>query len=218
MDLELLTTLAIIHSLALMSPGPDFALTVKIATQQTRPVALATSFGISAGIFILTSLSLTGVSLVIHSSLVLFTLVQLIGAAYLGWIGSHALKAAFSSFSAQRATKKNTISGQIISPLQGFQQGLLTNLLNPKALIFFITIFSTLITPTVSLNTQLASVILLFVLSLLWFSLLSLFLSKAHIQTKLQRMTPLINLLTGMIFIAIALGIIFEVFHSLLSR
>lgn len=218
MDLELLTTLAIIHSLALMSPGPDFALTVKIATQQTRPVALATSLGISFGILILTSLSLTGVSLVIHSSLVLFTLVQLIGAAYLGWIGTHALKAAFSSLSAHKKAKKDTVLSQVISPFQGFRQGLLTNLLNPKALIFFITIFSTLITPTVSLSTQLASVILLFGLSLVWFSLLSLFLSKAHIQTKLQRMTPLINLLTGIIFTAITLGIIFEVLGALVTH
>ncbi|WP_299006624.1 LysE family transporter [uncultured Shewanella sp.] len=218
MDLELLTTLAIIHSLALMSPGPDFALTVKIATQQTRPVALASSLGISFGILILTSLSLTGVSLVIHNSLVLFTLVQLMGAAYLGWLGTHALKAAFSHFSAQQTTKNNTVSAPVINLLQGFWQGLLTNLLNPKALIFFITLFSTLITPAVSLSTQAASVALLFILSLLWFSLLSLFLSKAHIQTKLQRLTPLINLVTGIIFTVIALGIIFEILASLATH
>lgn len=212
MNVELLTTLAIIHSLALMSPGPDFVLTVKTATQQTRQVALATALGISVGILVLTSLSLTGVSLVIHSSTILFTLVQLIGASYLAWIGIHALKAAFSSLSLNKSSQEKRRSIIILSPIQAFRQGLLTNLLNPKALIFFITLFSTLITPAVNMNTQLASVVLLFTLSLLWFSLLTLFLSKAHIQTKLKRMTPIINLITGIIFISITLGIIFEVF------
>ncbi|MCL1125296.1 LysE family translocator [Shewanella surugensis] len=211
MDFELLTTLAIIHSLALMSPGPDFALTVKVATQQNRQVALAAALGISVGILILTSLSLTGVSLLIHSSTILFTLVQLMGASYLAWIGVHALKAAFSSLSLNNSSKKKAISIIVLSPLQAFRQGLLTNLLNPKALIFFITLFSTLITPEVDLKTQLASVILLFSLSLLWFSLLSLFLSKAHIQLRLKHMTPMINLVTGIIFLSIALGIIVEV-------
>ncbi|WP_299495389.1 LysE family translocator [uncultured Shewanella sp.] len=217
MNVELLTTLAVIHSLALMSPGPDFALTVKIATQQTRQVALTTALGISVGILILTSLSLTGVSLVIHSSLILYTLIQLIGASYLAWIGTHALKAVFTHFHATSSDHDKRPSCKPLSPFQGFRQGLLTNLLNPKALIFFITLFSTLITPSINIGTQLASVVLLFLLSLLWFSLLSLFLSKPHIQTTLQRITPFINLATGIIFIAIALGIIYEALIPILA-
>lgn len=75
MDLSLLLTLALIHAVALVSPGPDFAIMVKIATEQSRSAAVAAAVGISVAIVAHTILSLTGVSLVIKSSHTLYLLV-----------------------------------------------------------------------------------------------------------------------------------------------
>ncbi|MGL5360483.1 MAG: LysE family translocator, partial [Shewanella sp.] len=97
MDLPLLFTLALIHTVALISPGPDFALMVKIATQQSRAAALAAALGISAAILIHTLCSLTGVSVVIANSQSLYLLVQAIGASYLAWMGYGALRSGASA-------------------------------------------------------------------------------------------------------------------------
>ncbi|GGM84214.1 LysE family transporter [Shewanella xiamenensis] len=228
MDVSLLVTLAVIHCVALVSPGPDFAIMVKIATSQSRNTAIATAAGISVAILAHTILSLTGVSLVIKSSHTLYLLVQLLGASYLAWMGFGALKAVVAFFSKPKTalngeggyssgfatTSEHSIdmpmagTVNVLTPKQSFMRGLYTNLLNPKALVFFITLFSALITPSVTPVTKFAAALMLFVLSLLWFGFLALMLSKVKVQQKLQRLTPIIDGIIGVIFMSVAVAIV----------
>ncbi|MGE6318546.1 LysE family translocator [Shewanella baltica] len=227
MDLSLLLTLAVIHSVALISPGPDFAIMVKIATQQSRSTAIAAAVGISIAILAHTILSLTGVSLLIKSSHTLYLLVQIVGASYLAWMGFGALRAGLAILAKRKAsastnagTNVDAISADVegtasiagglggaMSRRQGFLTGLYTNLLNPKALVFFLTLFSALITPSVTTSTKIASAVLLLSLSLAWFGFLAVMLSKAQVQLKLQRLTPIIDAIIGVIFMSVALAI-----------
>lgn len=223
MDLSLLLTLGVIHTVALISPGPDFAIMVKIATQQRRHTALAAAAGISVAILAHTILSLTGVSLVIKSSHILYLVVQIAGASYLAWMGFSALRSGMAMWRKPLAsvddetndnvqeTSADSVSKIRVIPMpqrQGFLTGLYTNLLNPKALVFFLTLFSALITPDVTASTKLASAVLLFVLSLAWFGLLAVMLSKAQVQLKLQRLTPIIDVVIGVIFMSVAAAIV----------
>lgn len=226
MDLSLLLTLALIHAVALVSPGPDFAIMVKIATQQSRSAAVAAAVGISVAIVAHTILSLTGVSLVIKSSHTLYLLVQIIGACYLAWMGWGALRAAFAVLATPKGSQGVNDSGMAgsavtpvplgttMSPKQGFLTGFYTNLLNPKALVFFLTLFSALITPSVTVSTKVAAAMLLLLLSLLWFGFLALMLSKVQVQRKLQRLTPVIDTVIGVIFIAVAFAIVSNLLFS----
>ncbi|MCS6119358.1 LysE family transporter [Shewanella baltica] len=227
MDLSLLLTLAVIHSVALISPGPDFAIMVKIATQQSRSTAIAAAVGISIAILAHTILSLTGVSLLIKSSHTLYLLVQIVGASYLAWMGFGALRAGLAILAKRKAsastnagTNVDALSADVegttsiagglggaMSQKQGFLTGLYTNLLNPKALVFFLTLFSALITPSVTTSTKIASAVLLLSLSLAWFGFLAVMLSKAQVQLKLQRLTPIIDAIIGVIFMSVALAI-----------
>lgn len=228
MDLSLLLTLAVIHAVALISPGPDFAIMVKIATQQSRSTAVAAAVGISIAILAHTILSLTGVSLLIKSSHTLYLLVQIVGASYLAWMGFGALRVGLAILAKRKmsarvhvGTNDAVISasdaegvasvagglGGVMSRRQGFLTGFYTNLLNPKALVFFLTLFSALITPSVTTSTKIASAILLLSLSLAWFGFLAVMLSKAQVQLKLQRLTPVIDAVIGVIFMSVALAI-----------
>ena len=155
-----------------------------------------------------TLLSLTGVSLIIKSSATLFLIVQLIGASYLAWIGANAIKGAIEQWNTHFTTTKIERDVIGLTPMQGFRQGLYTNLLNPKAMIFFIVLFSTMITPEVSLLTKISATFILLLLSLFWFCIIVLVLSKPRIQQKMRKATPVINLLTGCLFLTIALIII----------
>ncbi|MGZ9898036.1 LysE family translocator [Shewanella gaetbuli] len=226
MDFTLLSGLAVIHIIALISPGPDFAIIIKMATQQKRPVATACALGISVAILIHTLLSLLGISLMIRQSELAYTFVQCIGISYLAWMGFQALKSALKQVKnkpineslAPVNTKEplNTSPAQtaVISTFKGFKVGLFTNLLNPKALVFFITLFTVLITPEVNLATKTAATTLLFILSLAWFSLLAVFLSKANIQSKLLSISHIIDGLVGIIFIGVALTIALNLINS----
>lgn len=208
LEYHLLLSLAVIHTVALASPGPDFALVVKLATQQQRLTALACSLGLAVAITLHTLLSLTGVSLLIKSSTTIYLAVQLVGASYLAWMGLGAIRSAITHW---RNKTVLATKGKICNTLtirQGFIQGLSTNLLNPKAMVFFITLFSTLISPTVNIETKVAVTLLMFILSLIWFSLIALVLSKPIIQQKMQRATPVINLITGLLFVSVSLVII----------
>ncbi|MDT3335166.1 LysE family transporter [Shewanella sp. SP1S1-7] len=227
MDLSLLLTLAVIHTVALISPGPDFAIMVKIATQQPRGTAIAAAVGISMAILAHTILSLTGVSLLIKSSHTLYLLVQIVGASYLAWMGFGALRAGLAILAKRKAsastnagTKVDALSADVecaasiagglggaMSRRQGFLTGLYTNLLNPKALVFFLTLFSALITPSVTTSTKIAAATLLLSLSLAWFGFVAVMLSKAQVQLKLQRLTPIIDAIIGVIFMSVALAI-----------
>ncbi|UJF21073.1 LysE family translocator [Shewanella sp. OMA3-2] len=215
MDFTLLASLAVIHTIALISPGPDFAIIVKMASQQSRNTAVACALGIAIAILIHTLLSLLGISLMIRQSPLAYTIVQCVGVSYLAWMGFQALKSALSRFKSIAASTEKTMqtlttdkpNTASFGSLKGFKIGLLTNLFNPKALIFFITLFTVLITPDVNLITKIAATTLLFFLSLIWFSLLALVLSKPLIQSKLLNVSHIIDLLVGIIFIGVSVTI-----------
>jgi threonine efflux protein len=241
MDFSLLMTLAVIHCVALISPGPDFAIVVKIATQEARATALAAAVGISVAILLHSILSLTGLSLIIQSSPALYLLVQILGASYLGWMGIGALRSAWNSLRPKLTRTETEVVAESMgtmassdtdaataepwaklpnsdtaaslgatvpmAPLQGFIKGLYTNLLNPKALVFFLTLFSALLTAQITVATKVAAALLLLLLSLLWFGSLALVLSRPAIQRRLQRQMPGIDALIGLVFVAVALAI-----------
>ncbi|GIU49498.1 lysine transporter LysE [Shewanella sairae] len=213
MESQLLISLAIIHIVALASPGPDFALVVRLATQESRAAAVASALGIAVAILGHTLLSLTGVSLIIQSSAILFSIVQLAGASYLAWMGIGAIKAAVVHWQ-DPVILEQTTHHTGVSARQGFLQGLYTNILNPKALVFFITLFSTLITPQVTIMTKTLAATLLFSLSFLWFSFIAVVLSQPNIQLKMKKASPVINFITGVVFISVATVIIIGLIAS----
>jgi len=79
-------TVALVHFLAVASPGPDFAVMLRQALCQSRRNALLTAFGIGTGILIHVGYSLLGIGLIIQQSLVLFSILKVVGALYLTWI------------------------------------------------------------------------------------------------------------------------------------
>jgi threonine/homoserine/homoserine lactone efflux protein len=135
-------------------------------------------------------------------------MVKLIGASYLGWMGVGAIKAAITHWRDKQSAIFEKEQRNMLSVKKGFLLGFYTNMLNPKAMVFFITLFSTLITPNVALETKIAATCLLLVLSLVWFIFIAFVLSKPNIQKMMQSATPTINLVTGILFLSVTLVII----------
>ncbi|PSJ45141.1 lysine transporter LysE [Zobellella endophytica] len=204
MDTSLLLTIGFIHLVALASPGPDLALMLRFSAR--RRAALGAAIGIAAGILVHSLLSLTGISLLIQGHPLLFTLVRLLGAAYLGWLGWGALRAALAP--APDALGATAVTGL---PDKGFWIGFNTNLLNPKALVFFVGLLAALVGPEVSWLTRGLLVLELFLLSLLWFLALAWWLSSPRVQTRLLAWSRPINALCGLLFCGVAGSILWLV-------
>jgi threonine efflux protein len=224
-DVALLGSIALIHTLALASPGPDFAIMLRVSTRQPRSVALMTALGIALAILVHTLASLTGLSLIIHTTPWLFVLVQAIGAIYLGYMGvgallsvrKHWVKKHWAEGQSQQLTDTPAVDEPALGNGRGLRLGLYTNLFNPKALVFFLTLFSAMVGPEVNTETRLSLLLLMFALSFAWFGLLALLLTKPGVKQALVRIGPVIDLITGALFLLVSVGILASLLSDLLS-
>ena len=120
-------TVALVHLLAVASPGPDFAVMLRQALTQARRNALLTAMGIGIGILLHVGYSLLGIGLIIQQSVMLFTVLKVIGAVYLLYIAWHCLRAKPGAI---RASERRAGPDW----LGGVPARFLTNALNPKPL------------------------------------------------------------------------------------
>lgn len=208
-ELSLLFTLATIHVVGLMSPGPDFALVVQTTSRSGRRAGLAVAIGLSCGILLHTILSLTGISYLIQQHAILDILITLLGSSYLLYLGLGALHATWQHF---RQPKTNAERVELTLTATRFRaaflRGFSTNILNPKALVFFISLLSALVPATASYGFKFSLIATFFILSWLWFSMLAWLLSTATMQRKMMQAAPYIDALCGILFTSIATGIL----------
>ncbi|MFF6499185.1 LysE family translocator [Pseudomonas aeruginosa] len=209
-ELSVLLTLAAVFAVALVSPGPDVALVVRTSLHQGRRAGLASALGLACGILLHTTLVLTGVSLLLSRTPVLFAILQALGALYLAWLGVGALRACCGA-----ARPPGRLDGALPpSPLGPWLRGVATNLFNPKALVFFIALLGSLIPAQMSLGGKLAVAALLFGMGACWFGLLSLTLTRPALQTRLLRAVPWLDAACGVVFLLVAAAILEHLVRS----
>ena len=97
--MPLFLTIALVHLLALASPGPDFLFVSQTAASRPRTQALAGVLGIALGIAVLAALALLGLHVLLHRLAWLQRTVAIAGGAYLLWMGFQLLRAAWDSSS-----------------------------------------------------------------------------------------------------------------------
>lgn len=218
-EVTILVTLASIHFIALMSPGPDFALVVQNATRHGRQTGLYIALGLSCGILLHSLLSLTGISYLVHQQPTLFAIIQLAGGSYLLYLGYGALKATWQIIQNHDDDADIVNSNDLIltNKRQAFSKGFATNILNPKALVFFISLMSSLVPADMSLSGKGFALIILFGLSLFWFSLLAWMLSTKALQKKLSEATVYIDGLCGVVFSLIGVSILWQSLSGLIA-
>ena len=143
-SLENLLLFVPLAAILVMLPGPDFALIAKISLLDGRPQGQAAACGVALGIVIHTSAAMLGISAIIAQSVFLFSVLKYIGAAYLFWLGVQALRQSQAVVRTAplpgRDAEENPEEAARPVPRptrallrRAFKQGLLTNILNPKA-------------------------------------------------------------------------------------
>lgn len=167
---HVLILLASIHAVALISPGPDFAIVTRLAIVSGRKSGLWAALGVAVAIGLYTLTSLMGLSLVLAALPGLAKALSIIGALYLMWLGIQCLRT---------KGQMPDSSSLKISKRKSFITGFFTNLLNPKAMLYFGSILSQIITPDLDLSHFIVVWSLIFIESAIWFLLVAtLFSSK----------------------------------------
>jgi RhtB (resistance to homoserine/threonine) family protein len=129
-----------------VSPGPDTLLVVNRAVSHGRRLALLTALGSASGLVAWGVLSALGIAAVLSASATAFAILKLLGAAYLIFLGVQAIRRAHRS-ARDPATGDSDDETRPAAAPRAFRQGLLTNLLNAKAGVFFVAILPQFITP-----------------------------------------------------------------------
>lgn len=174
-------TVSLIIMLAAISPGPDFAMVVKNSILGSRQCGIFTALGGSCCLMIHSTYCILGLAIVISQSLLLFSMIKYIGAAYLIYIGIKSLLAKHSMVQINENTTNNTVNAY-----QGFVQGLLCNLLNPKAIMFVLAFFTLIINPTSSLIDQFGFGIEITLIHFIWFTCLALMITHQRVRARLN--------------------------------
>src|SRR5690606_22090539 len=174
-------TVALVHLLAVASPGPDFAVMLRQALTQARRNALLSAIGIGLGILLHVGYSLLGIGLVIQQSVMLFTVLKVIGALYLLWIAWHCLKAKPGGVHVE------TTGGKVQTGWAAFRLGFLTNVLNPKATLFFVSLFSVVINPDTPILLQAGYGLYMALATGLWFAMVAVFFTHPRVRRGFNR-------------------------------
>ncbi len=161
--------IAVVHFLAVSSPGPDFFLVLRNSLMGSRRTGVYTSVGIMLGIGVHLSYCLLGLLLVLKSSESLFLFLKYACAGYLFYLGAQAIRQ-----KAIAPEAPGVLSGS--SPLTSsaaVRQGFVCNLINPKAILFFWSLFTVIISTTTPLWLQSAMALEMMFVNFWWFALVA---------------------------------------------
>lgn len=172
--------LALAHFVALLSPGPDFFLLVGYAVRYRMRGSAGLCVGIALGNGLYIMLAIIGWGILRQLPL-LFTVIELLGALYLLWIGSLLIR-----------SRPQTLTGaDAQSTCPGFGKqlllGLASSLLNPKNALFYLALMTALLGPSVTLLQQSVSGIWMTSVVLFWDLLIVMFIGLPQIQRRLTR-------------------------------
>ncbi|MGM0525483.1 MAG: LysE family translocator [Pseudomonadota bacterium] len=197
--------IALVHFLAVASPGPDFAVVSRYALSFGRKAGYWVSLGIAVGIIIHVTYSLVGVAVIIHQHEWVYLSLLMLGALYLGYIG-------LTAISAKPRGKVGEDTPEVTLPRRrkAFTVGFLTNGLNVKATLFFLTLFTTVISPTTPFMAKLGYGIYLTIATGLWFVFLTWLLTQPRVFKKLWPYSHWVDRLMGAILILLSLSLLWE--------
>jgi len=194
--------LATIHFLAVVAPGPDFAVTIRQSVRFGRLVGICTALGIGAGISVHVLYTLLGMGALMHTTPWLLTVAKVIGGAYILYLGVSLLRSKPKSAIEGEKTSEEPVVEQTL--FKAFSTGFLTNATNPKATLFFLAIFTTIISASTPLQIQAFYGLWMCFVNALWFVVVALFFSSSRVRVLFMRMGHWFERTMGVVLILFA--------------
>ncbi|KNC92662.1 threonine export protein RhtC [Trabulsiella odontotermitis] len=205
--LMLFLTVALVHIIALMSPGPDFFFVSQTAVSRSRKEAMMGVLGITAGVMVWAGVALLGLHLILQKMAWLHNIIMVGGGLYLCWMGYQMLRGALK----KEVSAAPAPQVELARSGRSFLKGLLTNLANPKAIIYFGSVFSLFVGDNIGGAARWGIFLLIIVETFAWFTLVASLFALPAMRRGYQRMAKWIDGVAGTLFAAFGL-------HLILSR
>ena len=209
--MSLLLTICALHFVAQLSPGPDVLLIAKSSASTSRANTLKIILGISVGIVVWVVLTLLGFTVLMQQFPWIQQVLMLLGGVFLARMGWAMLNGGLKTLK-QETNLDETQQLAAADSKNHFLLGLLTNLSNPKTLIYFSSVFSLALSSSASahLKTQLAVIIP--IQTFLVFALFMLIMSMPKIKAAYQRSGSYIDIISGGLFLIFAIWLGLDAF------
>jgi threonine efflux protein len=192
-----------IHILAAASPGPDFVLVSQQTLSNGKKAGLMCSIGIALGLSIHILYSAFGLAVIIANSSSALWLIKVLGGSYLIYLGIKGLRAKPSNDTEGYREKAKQHSSR-----KSIGIGFLCNALNPKAPIYFVSLFTVVLSPDMPIYQIGIYGIWMMLIQLAWFSAVATLLSKPSVNKRFKRLGHWIDRILGGAMIALGLKVI----------
>ena len=190
-----------VFGILIVAPGADFALIIRQCVVHGRRAAMITSIGIGCSLLFHIGYTILGIGLIVSKSLFLFGLLKWLGAAYLIYLGIKAFRepALVIENDGERAIAEHLPAWKL------FGAGFVTNALNPKPVLFFLSLFSALVSPHTPVGIQALYGLGMATALILWFFGVSLVFTSKPVRERFVATGRWFNRATGALFIGLGL-------------
>lgn len=195
-------SLFLVSLLGAMLPGPSLVVVAKNALGGGKINGLFTSWAHASGIAIYALLSVFGLTIILKNNPTIFHIITYIGAFYLLYLGVSILRAKGGFSQKLKEGKKQ-------SYLSSAKEGFLISMLNPKIGLYFLALFSQFIHPDVNTTGKIITVFTPIFTDGGWYTIVTLILSKKAVLDVLRKKAVLIDKITGVLFVLLAVRIFF---------
>lgn len=203
--LPTLATIFFAHVLVMISPGPNVLLVSQVAASQSRAAGLKVALGVATGGFAWACLALFGLGVIFEQVVWLYLALKLLGGAYLVFLGVRSWRAAGEPLAT--GDRKDSVN----QPRRSFYlSGLLTNLSNPKSLIFFGSFFAAVIPGAAPLPVKVGAVLLIGFNVVWWHIFLAYTMSNSSVQRGYTTVKTWLDRVVGVVFVTIGLRLAFS--------
>ena len=206
----------------IVAPGPDVLVILRNASLGSRAAGVLTAVGVMTGNLVWITLSLTGVTVLIGGADTVQRLIQVAGALFLGWMGVGGIRAGLAARAASAAVATTTGGrsqgevlpdetappGRTVTPGRGFVLGLVTNLSNAKAIVFFVALFANVVPAGARWWETALVFVLLVAVGLAWFTAVAWVGSVQRLAAGFRRHGAAVELASGVLFLVLALGLL----------
>ncbi|MCB1681761.1 MAG: LysE family translocator [Rhodospirillales bacterium] len=204
--------MASVQAAATISPGPAFVLAVRNAVTYDRRAGLFTALGLGAGVAVHVMVVLGGLAVLLQHYTYVFDVIRYAGAAYLIFIGSKALISRRQAKAEEPEVLPEGVlsSRAVVSGRKAFSMGFLTNLLNPKAVIFFTAVFTQFIGPGTPVSVMALYGLTSVVIEITWFSGVAVVLTNPGIKERFMGAVHWVERTCGGLMIGLGLKLAFS--------
>ena len=196
-------TVIVVGWFVVITPGPNMAIVFRNSVVYSRQAGVATAAGLAAGNLVHITYCLVGIGVLISQSIAIFNTVKLVGAGYLIYLGIKTLRARSQTTDLQEHVSLG------LRPLAAIRSGFLTDLLNPKATLFFLALFTQIIRPETPFAARIGYGLTIVALEFVCLSTFACIIGQPLIRRQCNAVSHWVERVTGVVLIGLGLRVAF---------